>query len=196
MSTLTSYSSRSLELRLPSGAGTGVYTARRHFDGTRGLAALLMAALVAAMVVVADHLISTWADGHLLLAWVLLWMVIFASLALFASTARQLARRTLHGLDNWARGRAEARAEARLWEMARHDPRLMSELVQARMREIEDRDTAASAAGVDGFDAALAPLGMDVYVSTAGSLSAQRGWDRFVGRMAAQRRPNLHLHYL
>lgn len=190
MSTLTS-PSHPLDMRLSAApAAKGVYTPRPHFDGARGLAALLLAALVAAMVVVADRLISTWADGHLLLAWVLLWLVVFATLALFASTARSMAKRTVRVLDGWSRSMAEARAEARLWDMARQDPRLMSELVQARMRESED---VASPVAEDDFGAALAPLGMEARVNSAARLSS---WDRFVERLSEQRRANLHLHYI
>lgn len=190
MSTLTT-SSSGLGLRLPgASASKGIYKARRNFDGARGLAAMLLAALVAALVVVADHLISTWADGHLLMAWVLLWVVVFAGLALFASTARKIASRVVAALDNWSRSMAEARAEARLWDIARGDPRLMSDLVQARMRHLEETQTVAMA---DDFCAALAPLGMDANVASASNLS---GWSLFVERMAQQRRRNLHLHYI
>lgn len=124
-------------------------------DGARGLSALLLAAVVATLVVIADQVINTWADGHLMLAWVLLWAVVFASLALFADTARRLARRTVVALDSWSRSMAEARAEMRLWEMARQDPRLMRELTAARDRADE---LAQPEAG--DFSQALEPLGL------------------------------------
>ena len=73
-------------------------------------------------------MIGTWADGHLFLGWVALWVVIFAGSALFAGTARRLAKGTLRSLDSWSRSLAEARAEARLWDLARTDPRLKAEL--------------------------------------------------------------------
>ena len=46
---------------------------------TRTLAGMLLAAVVAAFVVVADQMMDTWADGHLLAAWVTLWAVAFAA---------------------------------------------------------------------------------------------------------------------
>jgi len=52
------------------------------FSPTRTLAAMLLAAIVAAFVVVADQMMDTWADGHLLAAWVALWAVAFASVGL------------------------------------------------------------------------------------------------------------------
>jgi hypothetical protein len=143
---------------------------------------LLLAAAVAALVVLADRLISTWADGHLFLAWVALWVVIFAGLALFAGTARNLARRTLLWLDGWSRALAEARAEARMWDLARSDPRLMDELMQARMRDTDD----------SGYETALAPMGLE-----PGAVQKPvSGWGRFPERLAESRARNIHLYYI
>ena len=156
MSTFASLSSAPLGLRPASAsAHKGVGGIQRRADNARGLTAMLLAAVVAAMVVVADRLISTWADGHLLLAWVFLWVVVFAGLALFADTARSLARRAIVSLDGWSQALAEARAETRLWEMARMDHRLMNELMAARTHAEEEPE-----APVQSFTEALAPLGL------------------------------------
>ena len=72
---------------------------QKDFDGTRSLAGALLAAMVAALIVVADQLIETWADGHLLLAWVALWGIAFAALALLAPTTRKLSFRLLDSLN-------------------------------------------------------------------------------------------------
>lgn len=112
-----------------------VKSLRKGFDATRGLAGVLLAAMVSALVVVADQLMETWADeGHLLTAWVMLWVVGFAALALLAPTARRVAKRTTAGLDAWSRGVARRRADERLWELARKDPRIMADLSAARSR--------------------------------------------------------------
>lgn len=153
----------------PSSVGTryagqeGVYRARRRFDGSRGLATMLLAAAVAALVVLAEQMIGTWADGHLFLGWVALWVVIFAGTALFAGSARRLAQATLRSLDSWSRSLAEARAEARLWDLARTDPRLKAELMQARAREAElaEELNPSSAVAKDDYADALAPMGLD-----------------------------------
>lgn len=158
---------------------------RRSPDGSRGLAALLLAAVVAAMVILADRVVSTWADGHLLLAWVFLWVVVFAGLALFADSARRLARRGIVVLDSWSQSLAEARAETRLWEMARHDPRLMSELTLARTHAEQDEPAST-------FDTALAPLGLPVSAEPAALVSASY-WER-LGQARAAR--HMHNHYL
>lgn len=111
---------------------------RKGFDGTRGLAAMLLAAVVAALMVVANQMVDNWSDGHLLAAWVLLWAIGFAALALCAGTARRLAARTIAGLDAWSQRVARARADARFLEAARNDPRVMAELQAALSRQDAD----------------------------------------------------------
>ena len=107
---------------------------RRGFDSTKGLSVMLLAAMVSALVVVADQLIDTWADGHLLAAWVALWLVGFAALALFAAPARNLAISAVNALNAWSARIARDRADARLWTIARTDPRVMAELTAAISR--------------------------------------------------------------
>jgi hypothetical protein len=155
-------------------------TAPQRQRSVRGLAAMLLAAMVAGLVVVADRVINTWADEHLFLAWVVLWAVVFAALALFADVARGMAQRLLRSLDGWSRTLAQARAEARLWDMAQTDPRLMRDLVAARQRQQED------------FDTALAPMGIE---PVAAARPAQ-GWDGYLERLAAARSRQTSLFYI
>lgn len=124
---------------------------RQGFNTTRGLAGVLLVAMVTALVVVADQLTETWADGHLLAAWVLLWVIGFSALALLAPTARQLAGRVMHGLDGWSQRVARRRADERLWDLASKDPRVMAEIQAAATRAEEPQvaevsDGAAQAA--------------------------------------------------
>ena len=53
------------------------------------LAALLFAAIVSSLVVAADSVVDSHADGHLLLGWISLWAVGFAALAWFANSANK-----------------------------------------------------------------------------------------------------------
>ena len=112
---------------------------RDHFSGPRSLSTLLLAAVVAAMVVVADQLIDTWADGHLLAAWVTLWAVGFVAVGLFAGATRELASRLMTGLDAWSARLAQRRADERLWAIAQTDARLMADL-QCAMNRNADHD--------------------------------------------------------
>ena len=76
---------RSVPLSLPWVSGRASKTAaalplrRRSADAepSAPLAGMLLAAVLAALLVVADQLIETWANGHLLLVWVALWTVAF-----------------------------------------------------------------------------------------------------------------------
>lgn len=106
----------------------------KRLDNGKGLAGVLLAAMMAALLVVADQLIETWADGHLLAAWVMLWLFALAALALLAPTTRQMSRWMLRALDNWSRRMASARADDRLWSMAQDDPRIMADLRSASAR--------------------------------------------------------------
>jgi hypothetical protein len=107
---------------------------RKGVDGTKGLAAVLLAAMASALVVVADQMVETWADGHLLAAWVLLWLVAFAAIALLAPTTRYFSGRLVLALDAWSRRMARQRADERLWALAQTDSRVMADLRAARTR--------------------------------------------------------------
>ena len=115
------------------------------------MAALLLAAVVAALVVVADQVIESWVDGHVFLAWVLLWAVVFAATLVFAGTARRMGLRAMAALNRWSVAAAQRRAEARMWEIAKTDSRVMSELVAAQQRA----DVDAPAAVVPDSEALL-----------------------------------------
>lgn len=115
--------------------------ARRSFDGARGLAVLLLSAIVASLLVVADKLVSTWNDGGLLVAWLVLWGVAFAALAFFAGTARGLALRVSASVRAAARRRAAARADAQFLAYAEKDPRILSELQAISARQEEEVPT-------------------------------------------------------
>jgi hypothetical protein len=131
---------------------------RKGLNPTRSLAALLLAAMVATLVVVADQLMDTWADGHLLAAWVLMWVIGFSALALLAPTARNVAGRVMQGLDGWSQGVARRRADERLLDLARKDSRVMADIQAAAIRaESEEADVAvvgATAAPVVNYAAA------------------------------------------
>lgn len=107
----------------------------RQFKGTRGLSAVLLAAIVAALVAVADKFVTHWTDGSLLAAWMVMWLVAFVGLALFAGAARSAAARGLQAWQGAARKMAVARADAQLMEAARQDPRVMTDLQAAMTRD-------------------------------------------------------------
>jgi hypothetical protein len=107
---------------------------KRSFSGTRGLATLLLSAMAAAVMVVAYQVMDSMAEGHLLVLWIGLWAVAFATLAICASTARALASNLKVSLDGWSRRLAIKRADERLWAMAKTDARVMTDLQCAMSR--------------------------------------------------------------
>jgi hypothetical protein len=106
-------------------------------DGSRTLAGMLLAASMAALLVVADQVIDTWSDGHLLAGWVALWTVAFATLAFLASPLRQLAAFMSGGFFRRVAAMRMAQAEAQMWEVASHDPRVMEEIRAAVARHTD-----------------------------------------------------------
>ena len=101
---------------------------RRGFSGTRGLAKLLLSAMVAAALVVAYQVMDSVAEGHLLVLWTAMWAVAFVALASLAGAARIMAVRMKTRLDAWSRNLAAKRADERLWAMAKTDGRVMADL--------------------------------------------------------------------
>lgn len=108
--------------------------ARWGLTSSRSLAGMLLAAVVAALLVVADQVIDTWAEGHLLVVWVALWTVAFAALALLAPPLRQLADTMAQALMRWSQARAERRSDEALWRLAQQDRRVMQDLQMAALR--------------------------------------------------------------
>ena len=116
----------------------------RSLSGKRGLATLLLSAMAAAVMVVADEVMNSVAEGHLLVMWIALWAAAFVSLAVFAVPARKLANNLKVGLDDWSRALAEARADERLWAAAKTDTRVMADLQAAASRHDDGATDAVS----------------------------------------------------
>ena len=103
-------------------------------EASKTLAGVLLSAVLASLLVVADQVIENWADGHLLLGWVALWSLAFAALAFCARPLRRASMAVAQAFDGWLLSAQVAREEARLWEYARMDPRVMDELRAAQAR--------------------------------------------------------------
>ncbi len=130
---------------------------RRGFDSTKGLSTVLLAAAASALIVVADRVVDSLAEGHLMTAWLMLWAVGFAAIALFGGVARKMATATVKSLDAWSYRVAQARADERLWNTAQHDPRVMADLKAAIERSEESAPAlAVAAAAKPGFSVSKA----------------------------------------
>lgn len=104
-------------------------------QGSKTLAAVLLAASLSALLVIADQLIDSWTHGNLLFAWVALWTVAFAGLAILARPLRRIASALALSYARWLEARRTQRMEDELWEYAQHDQRIMAELEAAYSRQ-------------------------------------------------------------
>jgi hypothetical protein len=105
------------------------------FQGGRGAATLLLAAIVAALLVVANQLVDTWTEGHLLAAWVVMWTIGFAALALLATPARRAAEGVRLWMGELAESRRQAASDRKMWELALTDARVMADISRAMSAE-------------------------------------------------------------
>lgn len=112
-------------------AAKAFVTMVREFDGARGAAALMLAALVSALLVVANQVIETWTDGHLLAAWIVLWIVAFAAMALLAKPIRRLAVSLRDSIAAWSASHKQQVEDDKLWELALNDARVMADIGRA-----------------------------------------------------------------
>ena len=113
------------------GAVSHLRRSATRFDPTRNGTSLLLAALVAALLVVANEMVDTWGDGHLLAGWMLMWLIAFVGMALLAAPARRAAA-LLHGaVRSWSDARQRAAEDERTWNAALHDARIMADLSRA-----------------------------------------------------------------
>ncbi|CAN7442649.1 hypothetical protein ASF11_02080 [Acidovorax sp. Leaf76] len=112
-------------------AAAALKRAATQFDGARGAATLLLAAVVSALLVVAHQVVDTWTEGHLLAAWMVLWLVAFAALALLTSPARRASAVLRVAGKAFTENRRRAAEDERTWQVAMKDPRIMAELNHA-----------------------------------------------------------------
>lgn len=115
----------------------GVVRAERVIANVRKLSrgsavsSFVLAAFVAAIVVVANEVVSVWTDGHLLAAWIVMWVIAFGALAVFAAPARRATIGLRSAFARWQVARRLAADDRRLWEAALADARVMSDIRRA-----------------------------------------------------------------
>jgi hypothetical protein len=105
-----------------------------RLSAARLQASLLVTAIVAALLVAANQFIETVSDGHLFAAWLGLWAVGFALMALFAQPAAAWAARWRAGRAAARQARWAAEQDRKFWQAAQHDERVMADLRAAMAR--------------------------------------------------------------
>ena len=109
-------------------AAQGVARIAQSLSGARGGATMLLAAMVSALLVVANQVVDNWTEGHLLAAWIAMWAVGFTALALFAAPARAAAQSLSKGYKSWAADRRADAADEQMWDVAMADARVMADI--------------------------------------------------------------------
>lgn len=112
-------------------AAEAISQAAHEVLSPRGAASLLLAAMVSALLVVANQVIDTWSEGHLLLAWIAMWTLAFAAMALAARPARVIVQRLRVLMGQWAAARRAAAQDEELWQLALTDARVMADISRA-----------------------------------------------------------------
>ena len=108
-----------------------VRTLSSRFDRTRVPGSLVLAAMVAALLVVANQFVDTWTDGHLLAAWMVMWTVAFGILAVFAAPLGRVSAGLWQRAKRVAAKRRQAAEDEKLWRAALDDARIMADISRA-----------------------------------------------------------------
>ena len=116
--------------RIQAGLRNLRQTAAR-LGGARGATSLLLAATVSAPMVAANALIDSWSEGHLLAAWLVLWGVAFAGMAILAAPTRNAVAWLRSAAQAWADARQRHADDERTWNAALYDARIMADLSRA-----------------------------------------------------------------
>lgn len=102
-----------------------------RFDGARGAASLLVAALVSALLVAANQMVDAWGDGHLVAGWMVLWAIAFTAPALLSAPARNAVVALRTARRAWMQARQREADDEKTWNAALHDARIMADLSRA-----------------------------------------------------------------
>ena len=101
-------------------------------DSARSVAVILLSAIVSTVLVIVNQVIDTYTDGHLMAAWIFMWLVAFSTIALLASPIRKTVAGFKPALNSWMIARRERANDDRMWEIALQDPRVMAEIQRAK----------------------------------------------------------------
>ncbi|SFM28221.1 hypothetical protein [Variovorax sp. OV329] len=121
--------------------------ARGRLNGARGMAALLLAAVVGAILVVVDRMAANLQDGEMLAMWAVISALFFVAVSVGVNALLPLGARLTAAWERAAERRANARADAQFMAYAAFDPRVMHEL-QAAITRYESANPEAAPAAV------------------------------------------------
>jgi hypothetical protein len=134
MTTLPFANSVNTHLNIVSAQSADYATKSVNTHSARTLGTVLLAAVVSALLVVVNQALDAWSEDHLLMAWVALWAIGFLAMGLLATPAHRAARSLRASFAQWRIENKEADEEARMWEIAKYDPRIMADIQAAMAR--------------------------------------------------------------
>jgi hypothetical protein len=108
---------------------------RARVRTARALSSLVLATVLALMVVLADHLVSLWSSGRLVVAIAVLWLVLFAGLVLLSGVVRRWSDAVVGIRCNTSARIAQGVREQQMADGARRDPRARAELRAAEAQD-------------------------------------------------------------
>jgi hypothetical protein len=79
--------------------------------------------------------VENLSNGFLLSAWMVLWAIAFAGVALLYAPVRRTLKMVHYGYRAWVHSRQQAAADERIWNAALQDARLMADLARAMDRQ-------------------------------------------------------------
>lgn len=100
----------------------------------KSMRVLLLTAAFSALLVVANQVIDSWTEGHLMLAWIALWIFVFSWVALMIKPIKAVVQKGVQALLRAWVSSKQAHEDRRMWDLAQQDPRLMSELKCAMLK--------------------------------------------------------------
>jgi Ni/Co efflux regulator RcnB len=115
-------------------AASDAYKPAAGTGSARTLGSFLLAAAVSGLLVVVNQAMDAWSENHVVLAWAALWAIGFVAIGLLATPAHRAARSLRKAFAQWREESAEKAEEERLWDLARHDHRVMAEIMAAKYR--------------------------------------------------------------
>ena len=102
-----------------------------HLPSGGQLARTVLGLSAAVLLVAAAHWVDIWTERHLLAAWTAMWLVIFAAGALYHHSLLRLVARARAYAAGWSAARRQAAEDARYWEAALTDARIMADISRA-----------------------------------------------------------------
>ncbi|GGH65863.1 hypothetical protein GCM10010975_34090 [Comamonas phosphati] len=118
-------------------AGLQAARRERYEPAPQPLLSYLIAGAAVLVVVFAALFESagSWSNGLLLSAWMVLWAIAFAGVALLYAPVRRTLKMMRYGYRAWVQSRQQAAADDRIWNAALQDARLMADLARAMDRQ-------------------------------------------------------------